>query len=183
MGNWLTESGDRWLTEDGGNWVTEEELYDLGEKLQPVDQLVWIPDIEAELLAFFKSNPESMYEIPSRTFEELVSAIFRNQGFDVELTPPVKDGGFDILAVQHSPFTGDLRFLIECKRYSRKNKVSIGIVRQLLGVLNDENATKGIIVTTSFFTKPAIEAAERHKSELSLSDYDHLVEWLNATIP
>ena len=44
-------------------------------------------------------------------------------------------------------------------------------------------ATKGIIVTTSFFTLDAVEAALNTKHIMTLRDYDVLVEWLRSIQP
>ena len=113
-----------------------------------------------------------------RRFEELVASIFKNQGFDVELTPESRDGGFDVLAVHKDAFTGESKYLVECKRYAVTNTVGIGIVQRLLGVVEDQKATKGILATTSFFTKDARLVEERNRSKLALNDYNVLVGWL-----
>ncbi|MCH7726621.1 MAG: restriction endonuclease [Planctomycetes bacterium] len=140
---------------------------------------IWYPDVEREMLDYFRSNPPAMREMAPRKFEELIGAIFRNQGFSVELTPTTRDGGFDVVAVRRDNFTGDHHYLIECKRYAEKTKVGVDIVRSLYGVLSDENATKGVIVTTSYFTGPARAFAEDNRKRLSLNDYDALVTWLD----
>lgn len=139
---------------------------------------IWIPGVEEELYAEIRNDPELMYQMPPRKFEELIASIFRNQGFYVELTPESRDGGYDVLAVQKDSITGDRNYLVECKRYKAQNKVGVGIVRSLLGVVVDQKATKGIVATTSFFTKDAVSFEERNTTLLQLSDYDNLLMWL-----
>jgi hypothetical protein len=138
----------------------------------------WIDGIQSELVAYYHNNPEKLHEMPDRLFESLVASIFKNQGFNVVLTPKSRDGGFDVMAVRSSKFTGDETFLIECKRYGQDRSVGVGVVRNLLGVVQMKNASKGIVVTTSYFTKPAEKEAMSAASRLILCDRDLLLDWL-----
>jgi restriction endonuclease Mrr len=54
------------------------------------------------------------------------------------------------------------------------------MVRSLYGVVMEQHATKGVMVTTSHFTDPALSyaAKETVRYQLSLHDYDELVKWL-----
>jgi restriction endonuclease Mrr len=65
-----------------------------------------------------------------------------------------------------------------CKRYSEKSHVGVGIVRSFFGVVNDVGATKGVVVTTPFFTKQAHDISSRNKTRLALMDYDEVASWL-----
>lgn len=140
---------------------------------------LWIPDLENELICYFARNPEEMRLLSPRSFEELVAALFRREGFSVQLTPQSRDGGYDILAVRHNKLTGNETFLVECKRYAEQKRVGIAIIRNLMGVLQFENATKGIIATTGFFSSEARRKAETISTRLVLHDYDFLKGWLN----
>lgn len=134
-----------------------------------------------ELYEYLNKEPEALYNLAPRKFEELVANIFKNNGFTVELTPSTRDGGYDIFACQNNSFSGQSIYLVECKRHKPSNKVGIGIVRQLLGVMLSENkATKGIIVTSSTFTNPAIELQENNSHRLALNDYDDLTDWIRS---
>jgi restriction system protein len=141
------------------------------------------PDLELEMIQHFQRHPEEMYSIAPRKFEELIAAIFKNHGFRVELTPPTRDGGIDIIAIEDSIITGESVHLVECKRYAREQRVGIGIVQRLLGVVTQMQATKGIIVTTSYFSADAVEAALNTKHIMTLRDYDVLVAWLRDIQP
>lgn len=99
--------------------------------------------IELEVLAYFGRYPELLYSLPPRKFEEIVAAVFRNNGFTVELTPETRDGGIDIVAVQKNSFGGSTLHLIECKRYLPENKVGIGIVQRMLGVVESIGRPEG----------------------------------------
>lgn len=121
--------------------------------------VIHLIDVEREMFAYFSRHPDQMRLIPPRKFEELVAAIFRNNGFEVTLTPETRDGGIDIFAFQKNVFGGDLLHLIECKRYAANNKVGVGVVQRLAGVVDLHRANRGIIVTTSSFTEDAEQYA------------------------
>ena len=130
-----------------------------------------------DLISYFSSHPEKMYELDPRKFEELIAELLIREEMDVELTQPSKDGGRDILAVA-STTLGKHLYLVECKRYATTNKVGVSIVRSLYGVVEAERATSGIIVTTSDFTRGAIEFGKTVENRLELKNYDSLTKWL-----
>lgn len=123
-------------------------------------------------------NQDAVYDISPREFEELVAELFRQQGFDVELTPATRDGGCDIIA---SKTMGSLPFMliIECKKYSLQNPVGVSLVRSLLGVQSDRKANKAVLVTSSRFTKSAKEFADRQQHLISLIDINDLLAMMN----
>jgi len=141
---------------------------------------IWVPDVEKELLEYFRSHPEEMYSMPPRKFEELIAAVLKNQGLEVELTPFIKDGGIDIIAVERKTGSVPRVMLVECKRYAKENRVGLGIVQRLLGVVFDVRniGEHGLLVTTSTFTGPAVQCAEANSHVLSLGNYYKVVEWL-----
>ena len=136
-------------------------------------------DISRACSNIFKilQNREEIYNLSSREFEELVAELFKQQGFDVELTPETRDGGCDIIATKN---IGGLPFmlLIECKKYAKRNPVGVNLVRSLLGVQGDRKANKAVLVTTSRFTKTAREFADRQQHLISLMDIDDLMRMI-----
>jgi HJR/Mrr/RecB family endonuclease len=123
-------------------------------------------------------NPPSLRNLDSRQFEEMVAFIFREFGYEVELTKRTRDGGRDIVAVRRAEIAG--RYLIECKQPYSGAKIGIAPVRELYAVKVDERATKAILATTSFFTKEARLFFERHRWELEPRDYDGVMEWIRS---
>lgn len=170
---------DSWymLPEKPDTQTNKEKPENLWE-LEEINSKIFFPEIENELIEYFYKNPEKLYSIHPRKFEEFVAAIFKNNGFEVELTPETRDGGFDILAIQKSSLLGESKYLIECKRYAPENKVGIGIVQRMLGVVESSKANKGIIATTSSFTRDAISFAECAQYKLTLNDYCSIKCWL-----
>jgi len=137
-------------------------------------------EINEELIQYLAANPEKMRELSPRKFEELVADMFHNQGFSVTLTPSVRDGGMDVIAVQKNGI-GTVMVIVECKRYAIDNKVGVEIVRGLYGVVEQKRATRGIIATTSYFTKGAKEFRNDLPYRIGLADFDNMTteleEW------
>lgn len=136
-----------------------------------------VEDINDEVIRYLSKHPEKMRNMNPRKFEELVAEVFRDKGYDVQLTPASADGGKDIICAQRTDF-GTLLFFIECKRYAADRPVGVDIVRALYGVMAAERATKAMVATTSRFTKGAREFHEQNKAYLSLSDFDVVAGWL-----
>lgn len=59
-------------------------------------------------------NPESLYDLSPREFEELVAAVFERNGYSVTLTPATRDGGCDVIATKNTDGI-PIMLLIECK--------------------------------------------------------------------
>ena len=133
--------------------------------------------IDEDLVKFLARHPQYMKELNPRKFEELIAEMFANMGYEVELTPQSRDGGVDIYAIKKDGIGGGL-VLIECKRYTPPKKVGVGIVRGLYGVVEAKKATRGLIATTSFFTRDAQAEQQKLKYRLALADYNDLVDHL-----
>ena len=134
-------------------------------------------EVCARLIQYFLDHPAALRELSPRRFEELIAELFDGFGYDVELTASTRDNGRDVIAIGNRNIATS-KFLIECRRHSESNKVDVGIVRSLHGVVTDERATKGIIATTSTFTRPAIEFMERNKWILEGRDFNGVLDWL-----
>jgi len=157
-----------------------ETLYNPSKLGIAVASPILFSNYELEVLAYFGRHPETMYSLTPRKFEELVATVLRNNGFEVELTPETRDGGIDIIAARKSGIGGETLHFVECKRYARTNKVGIGIVQRMMGVVEQHRATQGIIVTTSSFTRDAQVTAQHSPHRLGLNSYTELAKWLAA---
>ena len=123
------------------------------------------------------AHPRRVHDLSSRQFEELVAELMNRDGMDVQLTPPQRDGGRDVLAYLRTP-AGEHLFYVECKRYSSEHPVGVRIVRELFGVVEAERATAGLLVTTSRFTDGALRFREAVRHRMSLKDFEVLAAWL-----
>lgn len=141
--------------------------------------------IEAVAIPWFEviqrmgQDPESIYQIHWRTWEQIIAGAYKQLGFTVELTPPSGDGGRDVIATLNG--VGAIRIYDQVKAYAPDRKVELNDVRAMLGVLNlYPNVSKGIITTTSFFTS-GIEGPEFQQFipyRLELKPRDKLLPWL-----
>jgi restriction system protein len=136
-----------------------------------------VKEISDELLAQLSENPDLMHRLPPRKFEELVAEIFLRRGYDVKLTKATRDGGKDLYVARKDEI-GTTLCLVECKRYRPDRPVGVGVVRNLYGVVNQENASTGMVVTTSTFSRDAEEFQRSVKYRLSLKDYIGVQHWL-----
>jgi hypothetical protein len=134
-----------------------------------------------DLLLFLASQPEDLFRVTPRRFEELMAELLTDFGYDVHLTKQTRDHGIDIIAVGRStPLGLDERYLIQCKRNAPNNRVGVSVVRELLGVGVHEPNTGLMIVTTSTFSNPAQQLALKEwiRWRLHLRDYNDISHWL-----
>ncbi|MBI5492764.1 MAG: restriction endonuclease [Deltaproteobacteria bacterium] len=96
-------------------------------------------------------------------FERQVHALLKKMGFEAEVTKASGDGGVDIIAQSKDHIISG-RYVIQCKDWSKP--VGEPPIRDLYGVVTAENANKGILITTSIFTAPALKFAEGKPLEL-----------------
>ena len=141
------------------------------------DARITITEISDALLVEIAREPLLLYKLTPRRFEQLVAKIFEDLGYRATLTPETRDGGFDIL-LEASVASGRLLTLVECKRYAPNRPVRIEIVRNLYGVLSKANATQGLIVTTSWFTRDARSEQDAVQYRMGLRDFEDITNWL-----
>ncbi len=130
----------------------------------------------SDLILKLNKNPNEWFALGPRKFEEVLAEIWHKLGWETYLTPPVKDGGLDLRAVRTDNGIY-LCYLIEAKAYNPKRPVGIEFVRNLYGVVERERATHGILATTSYFTKGAIEESRALKFRVSLADFEQVFKW------
>lgn len=130
------------------------------------------------LIKLLAKDPRLLYDLPPRKFEELVAELLCREGLHTCLTPSSNDRGRDILAF-HETRLGKHLYLVECKRYRSDRPVGVTVVRQLYGVVTQERATAGLVITTSNFTKNAVAFRNTVEHQMSLKDYESLCDWLS----
>lgn len=143
------------------------------------DRLVVLDDVGAAADRVLR-RPKDMYSIASRDFEKLIAFALSQSGYDhVRLTPPTRDGGYDIEAIRNGPISQ--RLLVECKRYAQDRKVGRPTLDGLLGVLQREKANQALLATTSSFSKDAIELLKLEPWRLQGMDIENILELLRRT--
>ncbi|OPC62431.1 hypothetical protein BAY13_06315 [Elizabethkingia bruuniana] len=124
-------------------------------------------------------NNEQLYKISPREFEKVIAELLYNNGFEVELTKQTRDNGFDILALKYVDNLSPIKYLVECKRYKPDRKIGIEIIRGFKEVIQTEQANKGLIVTTSYFSADAIRKQKETPYLLDYKDKDELMNWVS----
>lgn len=90
------------------------------------------------------------YKRDPHAFEQFVACLFRDMGYEAHVTPPVRDGGYDIELRR----TGG-RYLVECKCFASQNAIGRPFLQRLVGVNAVQHADGIICVTTSHFSQEA----------------------------
>jgi restriction system protein len=117
---------------------------------------------EADVLSELDQRPNLM-ELTPTEFESVITNLFTKMGLETAQTRPSRDGGVDCVAWDNRPIFGG-KVVIQAKRY--KNTVGVSAVRDLFGTLQNEGASKGILVTTSGYGKASFEFASGKPLEL-----------------
>ena len=118
-------------------------------------------------------DPELIYNISPREFEEVIERVLKDQGFETKLTQQTRDDGRDIIATKYE-MGKPVVFYIECKRYGRQNSVGVSIVRSLYGVQSADRINKAILVTTGHVTRGARRFVEKQNTMMSIIDVDEI---------
>jgi restriction system protein len=142
------------------NAVVSPHPYDL-EAVRPVVQF----DLskykfveEMDVIAGLDSRLDLLSLTPTE-FEHLIRKLFEAIGMKSWVTQASRDDGVDGVAVNEDPITGGL-CIIQAKRYSKI--VGLEAVHALAGVMEDKNAVKGVLVTTSWVGKASRDFAGRN---------------------
>lgn len=117
---------------------------------------------ESEVIATLDQRPNLM-ELSPTEFEGLIRDLFEKMGLETKQTQASRDGGVDCIAFDNRPIFGG-KVVIQAKRY--KHTVGVSAVRDLFGTLQNEGASKGILVTTSGYGKASFEFAQNKPLEL-----------------
>ena len=136
-----------------------------------------------EMTVWCSINPSNLHKLSSRQFEEFVASLFKNHGFDVELTARTRDGGYDIVLVDHSSLESG-PILVECKHFAPERPVGVGMVRALYGVKVLNSASKAILATSSYVSKDAKREFSRVIPwELELMESNKILELVESCVP
>ena len=113
-----------------------------------------------EVFEHFEKYPEDLNKLHHRSFEKLIESIFANYGYRTELGPGVADGGVDVRIYQKDSI-GEVVTLVQAKKYDEKYPIHLDVVAALKGIVDSENANRGLVVTTSRFLPSAKEFAAK----------------------
>lgn len=130
-----------------------------------------ISDIEAALAGELLNR---ILAAPPVFFENLIVSLLLGMGYGGAREEAGRaigksgDGGIDGV-IDQDPLGLD-RVYLQAKRYRPDIPVSEPEIRAFSGSLGAHKASKGVFVTTSYFTRPAQEFAEKHPFKMVLID-------------
>jgi restriction system protein len=130
--------------------------------------------VESRAVADQLSSQDNLAAMEWEDFEHLVRELFEREfastGGEVRVTQASRDRGVDAIAFDPDPIRGG-KFVIQAKRYNMV--VPVSAVRDLYGTMISEGASKGILVTTSYFGRDSREFAK--DKPITLLDGENLV--------
>jgi hypothetical protein len=131
----------------------------------------------SDLITSASADRSHLLALSPRAFEKFMADLFSAMGYTVELTNQSRDGGVDLICLRSMhglPF----RIAVELKRYREDRPISVQMVRSFVGANEQFGADKLVFVTTSSYTSPAMDYADRYASRLlHLKDYEQIKEW------
>lgn len=150
--------------------------------IQPIAPILSLNKNDARFVAGMEVQKDidsetNLAAIGWEEFEHLIREVFekefKSSGAEVKITRASRDEGVDAVVFDPDPVRGG-KTIIQAKRYS--NTVGVGAVRDLYGVVIDEGATRGILVTTSQFGPDSYQfAANKPITLLDGSNLLHLL--------
>ena len=96
--------------------------------------------------------------------ENLATKLLTKMGYGKQensiVTQKTADGGIDGIVLEDE--LGINNIYIQTKRYDKDNSISRPELQKFYGAMADESVKKGVFITTSYFSKPAIEYATKN---------------------
>ena len=164
----------------GKNTIEESQVKTKDiENLTPTEQLEIAyssinDDLAADLL-------QKALEASPQFFEQLVLDLLLKMGYGgsngvmAHVTPTSHDNGVDGIIPEDT--LGLDKIYIQAKRYT-DTPVGKPEIQQFVGALNEQKASKGVFVTTSTFTKGAIESVNKATSKIVFIDGKALAKYM-----
>ena len=158
--------------------VSIETHVEVSSELTPTEQLEQAfesisKDLAADLL------PKVMEQTPN-FFEHLVVDLMVTMGYggaysdSAQVTQLTNDGGID--GIIYEDKLGLDKIYLQAKRWT--NSVGRPTIQQFAGALVGQNATKGVFITTSTFTKEAREYVKGINQKIVLIDGSELAKYM-----
>lgn len=134
--------------------------------------------IEKQNTLVRNSLMQKLYNMDPYQFEFLVADLLRKIGYEnVEVTKRSGDKGIDVNATLTMGGITDVKTIIQAKKYKKGNNISGSTITQLRG--SAEVDQRGLVITTSEFTKDAIEESKaQNKMPVSLINGNTLLTLL-----
>lgn len=123
----------------------------------------------SSFLSMFPITINRLLRLSPTEFEEFVGIVLEAMGMEytqVQRIGGSGDHGADLLARN----TFQLRVIVQCKLYTPGNQVGSPDLQRFLGSITHYQAIYGWFITTSTFTKPALDFSSVHSGRIRLLD-------------
>ena len=122
------------------------------------------------LLGTRKYTISDVQFLSGKEFEIFLQQMFNNLGYQVENLRHTHDQGADLIMSKFGE-----RIVVQAKRYS--GNVGNSAIQEIVAAIKHYKASRGMVVTTSYFTPSAIELAK--SNNIDLIDRDKLAELID----
>lgn len=133
---------------------------------------------DQRFIDYLAAQPNDISWINWRQFEYLTGEYFHRQGYQVNIGAGRKDGGVDITASKDHEIAGPELIVVQCRRYHEDSPIGVEAIRAFWATINDRNATRGLIATTSTLTKGARDYCDARRYRLNGADHANVYEWI-----
>lgn len=106
-----------------------------------------------------ESGIDQIDSMDGKTFEKYLEVLFEKLGYRVERTQYIGDYGADLVTIKDG-----VKTIIQAKRF--KGKVNVKAVQEAVAAKGYYGCSKAMVVTNSYYTKPAIELAKANNVQL-----------------
>ena len=136
-----------------------------------------IKDFSKKLAQSIAKNPNCLNELEWFYLERMLAEVLEVLGFSVELTPPSKDGGKDIILeciISGSKHT----YIIEIKHWRAGGRVGYGKIKEFLDIVVREKRQGGLFLSTSGYCNNVYQIlSEIEREQLKLGDNKTVIYW------
>jgi restriction system protein len=134
--------------------------------------------IDQRYIDFLHANFSDIDKMHWRKFEQLTAEFLDRSGYRVELGPGRGDDGVDVRAWSKDSEVIRPHIIVQCKR--QKASVDKTVIKSLYADVIHENATSGLLVTTSRISPGAEETRSARAYPVNVADRVTLGKWLKA---
>jgi len=140
---------------------TNNSSYDIDSEVNIIDDLVdrtenYNDEIAANLLKLIQDADSTFFE--HLVIRLLIKMGYKGKNGSAIVTPKSNDGGIDGIINQDALGTNTV--YLQAKRYKDENIVSRNAIEGFFGALSSKHADRGVFITTSKFSKGAVDAAK-----------------------
>ncbi|SHN68782.1 restriction endonuclease [Desulfovibrio litoralis] len=119
---------------------------------------------------------EKVVNVSNDGFERLIIELMKGLGYGsrglAKRVGGAGDGGIDGIITED--LLGLDTIYLQAKRYARGNNIAADKIREFVGAMDGKGVNKGVFVTTSDFTKAALESARQSHKSLKLINGNEL---------